>query len=61
MIKPEELKHLTDTEFVLVNLDTYELIQAWNKELEKRNRLEGFVFKSYLTREEFNKCTFLNT
>lgn len=54
MIKPEELRHLTDTEFVLVNLESYELIQAWNKELEKRNRLEGFNFNSYLTREEFN-------
>lgn len=53
-VKPEELRHLTDSEFVLVNLDTYELIQAWNKELEKRNRLAKFNFKSYLTREEFN-------
>jgi len=53
-MKPELLRHLTDTEFVLVNLDSYELIEAWNKELQKRNRLEGFVFTSYLTREEFN-------
>jgi hypothetical protein len=55
MFKPNELRHLTDTEFVLVNLDSYELIEAWNKELQKRNRLEGFVFTSYLTRKEFNK------
>jgi hypothetical protein len=60
-MKPNELRHLTDTEFVLVNLDSYELIEAWNKELQKRNRLEGFTFNSYLTRKEFNECTSLNT
>jgi hypothetical protein len=55
MIKPEELKHLTDSELCLVNLDSYDLVKAWKKEYEKRNRLPNLSFDNYyLTREEFN-------
>jgi hypothetical protein len=55
MIKPNELRHLTDSELCLVNLDSYDLVKAWKKEYEKRNRLPYLNFDNYfLTREEFN-------
>jgi len=53
-IKPEQIKHLTDHELLIINIDETNF-NAWKKEFEARNRMPSASFKNfYLTRKEFN-------
>jgi len=53
-IKPEQIRHLTDNELLLLDVDEANF-DAWKKEFEARDRLgKTNVRNSYLTRKEFN-------
>lgn len=53
-MKPEHIRHLTDNELLLIDVDETNF-DAWKKEYEARNRLQDTnVRDSYLTRKEFN-------
>ena len=53
-IKPEQIRHLTDYELLLIDIDETNF-DAWKKEYETRNRLDNIDFRGcYLTRKEFN-------
>lgn len=60
-MKPELIRHLTDTELVYCNLtgsndsETHELVKAWKKEYEKRNRLAIYIEDYGLNRDYVNQ------
>lgn len=41
-MKPNQIKHLTDSELMLCRLVSEEHVREWKKEYEKRGRLPGF-------------------
>lgn len=54
-IKPEEIRHLTDTELLLVKITNKEVAEAWKKEFKLRHHLINYhKFLTSLTVEEFN-------
>jgi hypothetical protein len=60
-MKPELIKHLTDTELMLCDLngandqETSALVRAWHKEHEKRNRLPNYKATYCLDRNYINQ------